>query len=350
MDFCKLMHQQKFIKNSRCRYFSLLVFFCFVFSCTTETRKPEKDKTNNTLPVADLITVPEFNADSAYKFIAEQVALGPRVPNTEPHKKCAEYIQKKLKACNMAVDVQEAEVTAYNEKKLNIKNITGKYLPDNPNRIMLYAHWDTRPYADRDVNDRTKPIDGANDGASGVAVLIELARTINTSGEKPKVGIDFVFFDAEDYGQPSETMMQQQGNTWCLGSQYWAQNLPENYIKPRYGILLDMVGAENAVFPMEGMSLRYAPETVRKVWSAANKLGYSKYFSSLETPFGAVIDDHKYINEIAKIPSIDIIDFHPYKLSFGEYHHTHKDNISIISKNTLKAVGQTIAFVIYHEK
>lgn len=333
--------------------FCLLIALVLV-SCEEEKKTPE----DGIMPPKEISQSPEevfvplapmFNPDSAYSFIKKQVDFGPRVPNTAPHKKCAAYLSRKLQSYGMEVLVQEGEVTAFNKKKLQIKNIIGQYNTDATNRILLFAHWDTRPFADRDTEKRNKPIDGANDGASGVGVLLEIARQLQTAANKPKIGIDIIFFDAEDYGQPHETMLPQQGATWCLGSQYWAKNPPiENY-HPKYGILLDMVGAKNAIFPKETYSIYYASETVHYVWSIAQKLGYGAYFSNVATN-GGITDDHLYVNEIARIPSINIIHYHPQLNDFGSFHHTHRDNMEIIDRKTLKAVGQTVLEVIYREK
>jgi glutaminyl-peptide cyclotransferase len=300
-------------------------------------------------PKQKLVETPKFDANRAFEFVQAQVNFGPRVPNTKEHVACGNYLTNKLKEFGLDTVVQAGEVLAYNKKKLAFKNIIGRYKPENANRIMLYAHWDTRPYADRDTEKRTKPIDGANDGASGVGVLLEIARSINSAEIKPDVGIDIIFFDVEDYGQPEGTMLQNDGNSWCLGSQYFANNLPFANYRPKYGILLDMVGAGNAVFPKEGVSLYYAPQVVNNVWRVANELGYGNYFTD-GVITGGLTDDHTYINQIAKIPSIDIIHYEVNRRDFGEFHHTHNDNMSIIDKETLKAVGETVLQVIYQEQ
>ncbi len=327
----------------------LLLIAVFLFSCQEDKKSipvPPPATVNVQQPV---IPTPDFNADSAYQFIKEQVDFGPRVPSTKAHKNCADYLEKKIKTYQWELLVQEGEVATYNNKKIAIKNIMGRYLPENTNRILLFAHWDTRPYADRDTKNQSQPIDGANDGGSGVAVLLELVRQINNSEHKPTVGIDILFVDAEDYGKPESTMFSNKSDTWCLGSQYWAKHIPIPNYHPQYGILLDMVGAKDAVFPKEGTSMYYAPSVVHKIWSVAARLGYSNYFINQETP-GGLTDDHLYINSIANIPSIDIIHYIPQQHDFGSFHHTHQDNMDIIDKNTLKAVGQTLLEVIYTAK
>ncbi|WP_229969185.1 M28 family peptidase [Pontibacter harenae] len=295
------------------------------------------------------VAAPDFNADSAYHFVAEQVAFGPRVPNTGPHRATGDWIISKLREYGADVKVQNFQMEAYDGTTLNLRNIIASYNPDVAKRVMVAAHWDTRHVADRDDQNQDKPIDGANDGASGVGVLLEIARTIHEAQEKPGVGVDLVFFDGEDYGQPDDSDLPYKEDSWALGAQYWSKNKHKPNYRAQYGILLDMVGAENAKFAREGISMQYAKRVVDKIWKAGNRIGYSDYFRYVKAP--AITDDHYYVNEIAKIPMVDIIE---YNMSgngdyFGPYHHRHTDNMDIISKNTLKAVGQTVLHVLYNE-
>jgi Zn-dependent M28 family amino/carboxypeptidase len=215
----------------------------------------------------------------------------------------------------------------------------------------LCAHWDTRPWSDSDTIRKGEPNDGASDGASGVGVLLEVARQLKQS--KSAIGIDIIMLDMEDYGQPSDSPFQKQEDTYGLGTQYWAKNLHVPNYNAEYGILLDMVGAKNAVFAQEGYSLHFAPSVVQKVWNTANQIGFSDYFPVRDGEYlkgGYVTDDHYYVNTLANIPCIDIIQSDlTTKSGFGSYHHTHADNMDIIDKNTLKAVGQTLLQVIYSE-
>ena len=332
------------MKNKyRCLFFAIAVVF---FSCDTPPEE-KKEAIKRETPVAvNKIPTPDFNADSAYVYIQNQVDFGPRVPNSKAHAECAEFLAAKLRSFNLDVTIQEGEVIAFDNNILKLKNIIAAYKPELDKRILLFAHWDTRPFADKDTKDQNKPIDGANDGGSGVGVLFEIARQLSLF--PPNIGVDIILFDAEDYGQPEGTMMQRKPDTWCLGSQFWAKNPHRENYSARYGILLDMVGAKNATFTMEGTSMQYAPFVVKKVWGAAEKLGYSEYFINKKTD--GITDDHFYVNTIAGIPSIDIIQYDPSTpSSFGTYHHTHRDNMDIIDKNTLKAVGQTLLEVIYAE-
>jgi glutaminyl-peptide cyclotransferase len=218
------------------------------------------------------------------------------------------------------------------------------------NRIVVCAHWDSRPFADYDPDpeNHNEPIDGANDGASGVGVLLEIARQL--SSNSLRIGVDIIFFDLEDYGPPQDAQQRGQGNWWALGSQYWSKNPHQQNYNARFGILLDMVGAEDARFKMEGFSMLYAPDLVKKVWSIGNRLGYGDYF--LFEQGGYIEDDHKYVNEIAKIPTINIIhlDSQSANGSFFDHWHTLNDTMENISPFTLKVVGQTVLTVIFNEK
>jgi hypothetical protein len=314
----------------------------------------QDDKPSRQVPVVKheaftAVPRPAFDADSAYVWIEKQVAFGPRVPGTPQHAHAAKWLAQSLRQFGWDVLVQEGEAAAFNKKILPIINIMGRYRPDLSERILLFAHWDTRPFADRDVERQNEPIIGANDGGSGVGVLLEIARLIGRDSLKPEIGIDILFLDAEDYGQPQSGLLPQQGNTWCLGAQYWANNrMPQGYTA-RFGILLDMVGAADAVFPREAVSMQYAPQIVSKVWVLARKMGYGGYFIDRVTD-GGITDDHLYINQLAGIPSIDIIHYDPQQRDFGHFHHTHKDNMDIIDKATLKAVGEVVMELLYREK
>ncbi|UCS94167.1 M28 family peptidase [Echinicola marina] len=291
--------------------------------------------------------VPEFNADSAFQYIQKQVDFGPRVPNTEEHKKAGAWLEKKMASFGLDVNTQEFTAEAYDGKKLELTNIIASFRPEAKKRVLLAAHWDTRRVADKDTERINEPIDGANDGGSGVGVLLEIARVISSDSLKPHVGIDFILFDGEDDGKPESA----KGGTddarwWCLGSQHWARNPHERGYSAYYGILVDMVGAKGARFYKEGVSLQYAKGIVDKVWSYAHQIGHSDFFQMRGSH--AITDDHIPVNEVAKIPMIDIIDYSP-DFGFGRYHHKHSDNMDVIDKRTLKAVGETVLFTIYQE-
>lgn len=330
--------------------FILLPLISLIIACgdgeqkDIETKEVQKTENNEHKSIKQ---APEFNPDSAYYFIEKQVAFGPRVPNSKEHAECAEWLKNKLASFSgWEVQVQEFKARAFDDKLLNGKNIIASYNKNASKRILLFAHWDTRPFADQDTKDKNKPIPGANDGASGVGVLLEIARQISLN--PIAVGIDIVLFDAEDYGQPDGTMMPRKSDTYCLGSQHWAKNPHVPSYRAYYGILLDMVGAKEATFTMEATSMYYASHVVEKVWAVAHKLGYGNYFLYKRTD--GITDDHYYVNTIAGIPSIDIIQHDPdTRSNFGKYWHTHDDNMDVIDRNTLKAVGQTLLQVLYNE-
>jgi Zn-dependent M28 family amino/carboxypeptidase len=290
--------------------------------------------------------VPAFDADSAWVFVENQVKFGPRVPNSEAHVACGNYLTSELKRFGAQVYEQEATLTAYNGTQLKAKNIIGSYNPENSKRVLLFAHWDSRPYADHDKDpaNHKKPIDGADDGASGVGVLLEMARQFSI--KSPEIGIDIIFFDAEDYGTP-EFVKEYKENTWCLGAQFWAKNPHVKGYKADFGILLDMVGAKNASFFKEATSMRYAPQIVEEVWSTARDLGYGKFFINAEG--SAITDDHQYVILGRNIPCIDIIYTDPESDNgFGPHWHTQNDTMDNIDRETLKAVGQTVLQVVYN--
>lgn len=294
---------------------------------------------------APVSTAPSFEADSAYLYIENQVKFGPRVPNSAAHKACGDYLANELRRFGAKVYEQEALLTAYDNTGLEARNIIGSFDPDNKNRILLFAHWDTRPYADHDpdpANHRT-PIDGADDGGSGVGVLLEIARQIGQ--QAPGVGIDIIFFDAEDYGTP-EFVTNFKPDTWCLGSQFWAKNPHIPNYQADFGILLDMVGTKNATFFKEQLSIKHAAKYVEEVWNTARNLGYGKYF--IQATGGNLTDDHQYVISGRNIPCIDIINYDPNtEKGFGWYWHTINDTLDNIDRKTLKAVGQTVMEVVY---
>jgi Zn-dependent M28 family amino/carboxypeptidase len=320
----------------------LITVTLMIVSCREKKREVQEDPTTTTLPA---VFVPSINADSAFAFVAQQTAFGPRVPGTRAHAECAEWLEATLRRFTEHVTVQQFTTRVWNDKVISGKNIIGAFNPDARKRILLCAHWDSRPYADHDPDpaNHNKPIDGANDGASGVGALLEIARLIHEHGIE--TGIDIIFFDLEDYGEP-QLVETPKRDTWALGSQFWARTPHFPGYRANFGILLDMVGGENATFYMEGTSMAYAPEIMRKVWRTAHQLGYGSMFIMQES--NPITDDHYYINKIANIPTIDIIQHDPMsKTGFFKYWHTMNDNLKHIDRNTLKAVGQTVLQVIY---
>ena len=292
------------------------------------------------------ISIPNFNSDSSYYFVKKQVDFGPRVISTKAWDECSKYLVDKLNSYNAFVKVQEAPIKTYDGKEHVLRNIIASFSVEKNNRIALFAHWDSRHIADHDSVNTKQPILGANDGGSGVGVLLEIARNLNN--QSPNIGVDIILFDAEDYGQPENSQYPIMNESWCLGSQYWSKNPHIKNYYAKYGILLDMVGGENARFRYESTSAYYASDILKKVWDMAHKIGYSDYFIFKSSP--QVMDDHYYINTVIGIPTIDIIEFDPStKTNFNKHWHTHADNMDNVNKKTLKAVGQTVLNVIYSE-
>ena len=322
------------------RLIGFLIFLITIISCNSEQEKATIKKSKIR------IEVPNFNSDSAYFFVERQVSFGPRVISSKAWGQCSKYLTNKLESYGAKVIVQQAPITTYDQKKHTLRNIIGSYSPEKNNRIALFAHWDSRHVADYDTINTSQPILGANDGGSGVGVLLEIARNINL--KNPKIGVDIIFFDAEDYGQPENSKFPTMNDSWCLGSQYWSKNPHKQNYFAKYGVLLDMVGGKDAEFWQEGISSYYASNIIKKVWDIAHNIGYSNFFIYKKSP--QIMDDHYYVNTITGIPTIDIIEYDPFsKTNFNKHWHTHADNMNNVNRETLKAVGQTVMRVIYSE-
>ena len=322
------------------RLIGFLILFVTIIACNSN-----QDKFVEKKPKVK-VEVPNFNSDSAYFFVEQQVNFGPRVISSKAWDNCSKYLTNKLESYNAKVIVQQAPITTYDQKNHTLRNIIGSYSPEKNNRIALFAHWDSRHVADYDTINTSKPILGANDGGSGVGVLLEIARNLDL--KNPKIGVDIIFFDAEDYGQPENSKFPIMNDSWCLGSQHWSKNPHKQNYFAKYGILLDMVGGKNAEFWQESISSYYASNIIKKVWDIAHNIGYSNFFIYKNSP--QIMDDHYYVNTIAGIPTIDIIEYDPFsKTNFNKHWHTHADNMNNVDRKTLKAVGQTVINVIYSE-
>lgn len=273
-----------------------------------------------------------FSPDSAYQYVETQVNFGPRVPGTEAHRLCGDWLFEKLKSFGADVTEQTAEITTFDGTHIPMRNIFARVNPNAENRILLLAHWDCRPWADHDPDPlkRKNPVDGANDGASGTAVILELARLFSQTSNG--AGIDILFCDAEDWGEESND------ESWALGARYFVENpISEGYM-PANAILLDMVGAKDATFMREYYSQLSNPALADQIWTIAKSLGYDKLF--VNKMGSAINDDHV---ELIKggIPAIDIIDYRDGS-GFYDGWHTSSDNMAAISKETLGAVGKVL--------
>ena len=323
------------------RYFKLgvlgvLGFLGLLVSCNKQTAVIER---------------PSFCADSAYAYIEKQMAFGPRVPNSASHMQCAVWLIEQLRACGAEVELQKCFMPDYRGNNQQIYNIIGHfYTAETASRprALLGAHYDTRPWCDeeQDYQDRFYNVPGANDGASGVGVLLEVARQLGirmqdtTAGFQP---VDIIFFDCEDMGTPRVYTGEEREDTWCLGSQLWATNYSnqQSAVRYKFGIVLDMVGAPDAVFPREMYSTNYAANYQQQIWRSAEQLGYGALFSNQQSY--PITDDHYYINYLAGIPTVDIIHYDMRNATgFPFWWHTRQDNMDNVSKSTLQAVGEVV--------
>lgn len=299
------------------------------------------------------VSRPSFSSDSAYAYIERQMAFGPRVPNSNAHMQCAVWLIEQLKAFGAEVELQKGFMPDYKGDNQQIYNIIGHFTPVQRDssahtsaRILLGAHYDTRPWCDEeeDYSERFYNVPGANDGASGVGVLLEVARQLGLKKEDSTLSapVDIIFFDCEDMGTPRVYTGAEREDTWCLGSQLWATNYAKNSAAVySYGIILDMVGAPDAVFPLEMYSTQYASNYQHQIWRAAEQLGYGAMFSKQQSY--PITDDHYYINYIAGIPCVDVIHYDIRNATgFPHWWHTRNDNMDNISKSTLQAVGEVV--------
>ena len=323
------------------KYLIFAIVLSFLSACGFASHSNKAKQDNTTARV-----VPIFNPDSAYHYVKAQCDFGPRVPGTEAHAACLNYFVEQFNRFNAdTVIVQESETMLYDGSKMPIRNVVASYGIGKPNRVMICAHWDSRAFADNDINpdNRRKPIIGANDGASGVGVILELARQLGM--KDAAMGVDLILFDLEDWGAPDWAQSQLSDGGWALGSKYWAQRPHIPGYQAQFAILLDMVGAPGAQFYREYFSDQYASWVIDRVWNKAADLGLSHIFVNQRG--GGVTDDH--INVIrAGIPCIDIIQFQPDTESgFGDYWHTHNDDMRNIDPSALDAVGRVLMEIVY---
>ncbi len=331
------------------RFLSILILFAaLTLSVSCSSCQSNKNASGSRTMESYTRVSPDFNADSAYTFIEKQVSFGPRVPNTAAHNACGDYLVSKLNEFGAQVIEQKADITHYNGQNIGIRNIIASYQPEKQKRILLAAHWDSRPFADEesDPAKQQQPILGADDGASGVGMLLEIARQLQQ--DSTELGVDIIFFDLEDWGQAEFDKNIVPGDWWCMGSQYWSENPHVQGYKAYYGILLDMVGAANATFQKEAYSVQYASNVVQNIWQTAANLGYAQLF--INRKGGYITDDHVPVNEHHRAPMADIINTKDSGSGFAPHWHTLNDNMSNINRATLKAVGQTVMEVIYSEK
>ena len=283
--------------------------------------------------------VPNFDEDNAFSYLVAQCDFGPRNPGSDGYFACLDYLITELDKSANEIILQDFsyQEQRYN-KRYNLENIIARYNPDSEFQTVISAHWDTRPWADQEDlrQDRDQPIIGANDGASGVAILLELAKIMGEN--PPPIGVNLVFFDGEDLGVPGEN------ETYCQGSRFFAKNLP--IPRPDEAINLDMVGDKQLVLPIERYSLEYHPKLVRHLWDRAKDMGLDAFIGRVDY---AIYDDHIPLNEIAGIPSIDLIDF-KYPNSYANFWHTLNDIPENCSEESLGQVGDLMVDYIYNRE
>ena len=315
--------------------FVLTILVVLASACSGSETAAEESSTST--ETSSFKEVTGFHGDSAYQFVADQLAFGPRVPGTKAQTQCAAYLESKLLSYADTVMRQSGTVRAFDGKLLPAINIIASFNWQAEHRIVLASHWDSRPFADQDSKNPEGAILGANDGASGVGVLLEIAR--NLKNLRPEIGVDIILFDAEDYG------MSQVENSFCLGSQLWAANPHRANYKADFGVLLDMVGAKDAQFYWEDHSYAWGSRYLDHTWRTASRLGYAKHFIAQRVP--AIIDDHYYVYRGTGIPMIDIIQYNP-QTGFAPYWHTHDDNLDAVVPETLNAVGNTLFHLLFN--
>lgn len=325
--------------------FSFSHFLIFLASCGRTASSSTQHDTIAMQPC------PTFVADNAMQYIEKQCALGARVPGSQAWKACGDSIAAWFAGMGLTVTEQNTTVTVYDGTKVPCRNITASLNTDNTDRILLCAHWDSRPWADNDPNllNHKTPVMAANDGASGVAVMLELARVLTQAGTV-KTGIDFVCFDVEDYGTPQWAFdgEEREESTWCLGSKAWCEQAAQNGYQARFGILFDMVGGRGSTFSKELLSNYYAQPIVELLWHIAHQIGYGQFFPLNDG--SSIVDDHLNVNQIAHVPCIDIIPYHNDGPSpFGPTWHTVNDTPENIDPNVLEAVGQSVLQLICND-
>lgn len=321
----------------------LYLGFLLIFMVTSCQQDAPKTKSPAPSPPPARVNIPSFDAASAFGYIEQQVAFGPRNPGSEGHRACRDWLVETFRSFGAEVIAQDFQARDLKNKSYDATNIIASFKPDAPRRVLLTAHWDTRAHGDYDPDEsrHTAPIPGADDGGSGVGVLLEVARLLQAN--PIDLGVDIVLFDAEDQGKNNgEDPM-----SWCQGAQYWGNKPHVANYTAQFGIHLDMVGAKNPRFGKEGYSRAYAPQIQQKVWGMAQGMGFGMFFvNDLTNP---VTDDHKYVNELRRIPTVNIIN-QPLasETGFGPHWHTHSDGLEVIDQRTLKAVGQVVIATVYN--
>ncbi len=309
--------------------------FSLFLGCNSSPRQEAPVPSQKLPPVQ--ASIPQFSAQRAFDDLVRQTSFGPRSPGSQAHQKCLSFFQSTLSSLADTVITQQFSYRSYKGDQYLGNNVIARFNLFQKERIILTAHWDTRPWADADNNsaNHTKAILGANDGASGVAILLELSR-IFKSNPLP-VGVDIVLFDGEDVGQTGNS------ESYCQGSQYFARNLPAGSF--RYAINLDMVGDKNLEIKRESNSDSYASSLMDRIFSTARALGVTQF---VDERIGGIYDDHIPLNKVS-IPAVDLIDF-DYPDATNKHWHTLEDTVDKCSPESLEAVGTVLLNIIYGQR
>jgi glutaminyl-peptide cyclotransferase len=286
-----------------------------------------------------------FDGEQAMAYVREQLAFGPRVPGTEAHRRTGDWIVTQMRQrADTVIEQRWTHVTQRGDS-LPMRNLLARFRPNVEQRVLYVAHWDTRPTADADRNlgARTQPIPGANDGASGVALLIALGDVLKKT--PPSVGVDLLFVDGEDYGSFSDPSQRDV----LIGSRYFADHPPSPNYQPLYGVVWDMIGDRDLNIYQEQNSVNAAPEVVQRVWQTAAELGYEDYF--IAEVIEPINDDHvPLIKKGLRVIDVIDIDFGPPvdngSRPAATYHHTMQDTIDKISSRSLQIVGDVATALV----
>ncbi|MCA0390036.1 MAG: M28 family peptidase [Bacteroidetes bacterium] len=319
----------------------LILFAVFFTSCKKNEEPPAVQPPQFEIQKRD--NMPVFDSLNVYEYVKRQTEFGPRVSGLPSWENAKKYLIESLQKSGAKVTLQDFEAVVPWGEKMKFTNIIGSFNPDAAKRVLLCAHWDSRPHADKeaDSSKHKTPIPGANDGASGTGVLLELANVIGKN--KLDYGVDIVLFDGEDYGVSSSL------EGYCLGSKHFASNFPLP-IKPKFGILLDLVGDIEAVYMREPASMQYAGDLVELLWRYAQSSGNSRFKDFISQP---IYDDHIPLNE-AGIKTLNIIDAGLVGANSANprrnYWHTLNDDMRNISKTTLYDLGRVLTGFLYSLK
>jgi len=272
----------------------------------------------------------EFSGKQAMEYVTRQVAFGPRVPGTPAHEAMAAWLDSMARVRADSVTLQKWWHHAASGDSVLMTNVLAQFNLRATERVLYLAHWDTRPRADQDATDKNSPIPGADDGGSGVAVLLGVADALKKL--PPTVGVDLLFVDGEDYGTFGPPRVDV-----LIGAAWYAQH-PVAGTRPLFAVLFDMIGHKNLQIPIEENSQVAAPDVVDRFWGTAERMGYGHIF--VRTPTGGVTDDHVPLID-AGIRTIDVIDLSNYP-----YWHTMQDTPDKESAQSLEAVGNVAVGVI----